>query len=133
MPPRKGRKVAAAADVPPKPSEGAAASGRKRKAGGPKNAQKKGRTSGGAHPTVNEIQNDPLTALANENWAPGVAKGKKFDAALVETIYTDEIAPGKVSRLILLLPGGLLVAQFRRQGVERCPRTFHHRNGWREI
>jgi intron-binding protein aquarius len=102
MPPRKGRKVAAAADVPPKPSEGAAASGRKRKAGGPKNAQKKGRTSGGAHPTVNEIQNDPLTALANENWAPGVAKGKKFDAALVETIYTDEIAPGKVSRLTLL-------------------------------
>ena len=67
---------------------------------------KKSRPAGGAgtaaHPTVEEIQSDPLTALSNVYWAPGLSDAKPFDPSVVESIYAEEVEPGKISRLTLL-------------------------------
>ena len=88
-----------AADEPAEEEPPAAA------AKGPKGAKgNKGKKSkrGGAFPTVEEIEGDPLTAMADKYWAPTLEKMPKYDAGLVEKVFKEEIEPASASRLVLL-------------------------------
>jgi intron-binding protein aquarius len=71
----------------------------------PKTTARKGslkQSRSGAFPTVDEIQSDPLTAIADKFWSPALEMLPEFDGSIVEKVFTEDIEPAKNSRLVLL-------------------------------
>ena len=53
-------------------------------------------------PSVKAIVSDHLTTISLEHWAAAKVTGAKFDSALVDKLYQDELSGDATQRVMLL-------------------------------